>query len=105
MCQMEIHAHAQTTTMLQAVSHNLGTSASDLDTLAATLRARGADDALVEILAATQDMVARMSKAMLALYEHEVRNHPHVDTGHATVGSERVGLERSPAQQREDAMQ
>lgn len=92
MCVMEIHATARTTTMLQAVAHNITTSANDLETLAATLRGRGEDTGMIGVVTSLRAVALEMSSVVLTQYELEIARHPHVagDHHHAeTVGSER----------------
>lgn len=102
MCQMEIHAHAETTTMVQAVAHNLATSANDMVTLATVLRARGEDDAMVQVINQAREATEGLQRCFMALYERAVAEHPYVaghghDHSHEPVGSERDLPASTPA--------
>lgn len=83
MCQMTIHAHAQTTTMLQAMEHNLRTTLADLDTLVPILRVRGADDATEAVgltdLESVAYWVKRAADVLHGRFEVALAEHPHVD--------------------------
>lgn len=85
MCQMIIHAHAQSTTMLQALEHNLRTSVHDLDTLQPILAARGALDmtggttlAGLDDIEAVRFMVNRAADIVRVMFEVALAEHPHV---------------------------
>lgn len=79
MCQMTIHAHAQTTTMLQALEHNLRTSIADVDTLAPILAARTGEPSMAHELDSVRLWVLRSADLLHRLFEDAVAAHPHVD--------------------------
>lgn len=94
MCQMKVHASAQTTTMLQALAHNLATSVADLETVRRVLRGRGEGDNMLGWLGAYERTLTEVHAGLLNLFEDAVTEHPHVAQGHrddTPVGEERVG--------------
>lgn len=78
MCQMIIHAHAQTTTMYQALEHNLRTSVADLATLAPILNQRDGRE-WNDDMEAVRYMVTRAADILHGMFEAAVAEHPHVD--------------------------
>ena len=78
MCQMIIHAHAQTTTMYQALEHNLRTSAADMATLTPILAQREGV-AWHDDLEAVKYMITRAADILHGMFEGAVAAHPHVD--------------------------
>lgn len=84
MCQMVIHATARDTTMLQAVAHNIHTTASDLETLVRVLEGRG------QITVGQQAMIADMRESLegmemdlLEMFTTAVTAHPHTAGDHS----------------------
>lgn len=99
MCQMIIHATARDTTMLQAVAHNLHTSASDLGTLARVLEARG------QLTEENRSMFAAMilglqdtETDLLELYSEAVMRHPHTAGDHSACDAHPNGVEVAAAE-------
>lgn len=84
MCQMTIHATARDTTMLQAVAHNLHTSASDLETLVRVLSGRGQlTGAQGTALTEAMDTIHAIEATLLDLFEDAVERHPHTAGDHS----------------------
>ena len=98
MCQMIIHATARDTTMLQAVAHNLHTSASDLETLVRVLNGRGAlTGAQGTVLNEAMDAIHAIEGHLLDLFEDAVQRHPHTAGDHSACDAHPHGVELADA--------
>jgi hypothetical protein len=81
---MIIHATARDTTMLQAVAHNIHTSASDLETLARVLGARGQlTEENASMFAAMIVGLQDTEADLLELFTEAVERHPHTAGDHS----------------------
>lgn len=95
MCIMEVRAGQKSTTIAQALAHNLSTSDRDFDMFKKLLTARGESELLVAVSSA-QQQTHRAYATMLEVYGEELATevtgeHEH---GHDAEHLEPVGNER-----------
>lgn len=88
MCIMEIHPHAHSTTMAQAMAHNLSTVDRDLDMFLEVLKARGDTDAL-KIVQHGQEAVHKAYAIFLEMFGEEVAKKASDPDGHIHTGTGR----------------
>ncbi|SRR6266480_563278 len=94
MCIMEIHAHSERTTMVQAIAHNLSTIDRDLDMLREVAHARQDTD-LLDFAETVQRRVQGAYAEALAEFGIEVAKvaSDHEGHVHGETGSERTFVE------------
>lgn len=94
MCQMIIHATARDTTMLQAVAHNIHTTASDLETLLRVLEGRGqCTPQQSGMIADMRESLEEIEADLLEMFTSAVTTHPHTAGDHSACDAAPQGAE------------
>jgi hypothetical protein len=93
MCIMEVRPGQRSSTIAQAMAHNVSTVERDLDMFEPLIRARGETDLLAQIQQAHEHL-KRAYEGFLSVFVHEVTEEVHVhgdhDHGDHEHGSERL---------------